>query len=136
MAEQAKRAKINRKSKLGAFTRKHNHVQALVDGGAEREVLEKQYEELAEVFKEVENAHQELCMHLEEDDDDADESYLDEPSSRLSSIHVVISKAVTAANIAATAASESAAKEKEFQGSLANLKAGIESFGSPATNLS
>ena len=89
MAEQAKRAKINRKSKLGAFTRKHNHVQALVDGGAEREVLEKQYEELAEVFKEVENAHQELCMHLEEDDDDADESYLDEPSSRLSSIHVV-----------------------------------------------
>ena len=53
MAEQTKKAKINRKTKLGAFTRKHNHVKALVDGGAEKEVLEKQYDELSQAFKEV-----------------------------------------------------------------------------------
>ena len=135
MADQTKKAKINRKSNLGAFTRKHNHVKALVNGRAEKEVLDKQYDELSQAFKEVENAHQELCMHLDKDDD-ADESYLDEPSEKLSAIHVIISKAVTAANITATASSESATKEKEFQGSLANLKAGIESLGSPATNLS
>ena len=113
MAEQLKRAKINRKTKLGPFTRKHNHVKALIDGGAEGEVLEKQYEELSEVFKEVEKSHQDLCMLLEEDDDEADDSYLDDPSSKLSTIHVSISKAITAAKVAATVASENASNRRK-----------------------
>ena len=122
MAEQLKRAKINRETKLGSFTRKHNHVKALIDSEAEGEVLEKQYKELSEVFKEVEKAHQDLCMLLDEDDNEADDSYLDEPSSKLSAIHISITKAITAAKVAVTVANESAAKEREFKGVWHHLK--------------
>ena len=136
MAEQVKKAKLHRKSKLGTFTRKHKHLQTLIDNEAEREVLEKQYNELSEVLKEIEKAHLDLCMLLEEDDEEANESYLDDPSDRLALIHVSITKAVTKANTTAAAAIKAADEEKEFQGKLANFKASIESFGNPSANLS
>ena len=136
MAEQVKKAKLHRKSKLGTFTRKHKHLQTLIDNEAEREVLEKQYNELSEVLKEIEKAHLDLCMLLEEDDEEANESYLDDPSDRLALIHVSITKAVTKANTTAAAAIKVADEEKEFQGKLANFKASIESFGNPSANLS
>ena len=34
MADELKKAKVARKGKLGAFTRKQNHIQQLIDGGA------------------------------------------------------------------------------------------------------
>ena len=79
MAESIKKAKVSRKSKLGIFTRKKNHLKALIDGETDSKTLEKSYKEVSEAFHDIERAHEELCMLLEEDDPEADDSYLDVP---------------------------------------------------------
>ena len=86
MADAVKKAKINRKSKLGAFTRKKNRLQTLLDGGTVEETLKQVYNELADDFKLIETAHEELCLLLDEDDEEASEAYLDDPSDVLSQI--------------------------------------------------
>ena len=93
MADAVKKAKVGRKSRLGSFTRKKNHLEALINGETEGTVLEKHYEELSQSFKDLEQAHENLCLLLEEDDEDAADSYLDDPSQVLSSLHVKVSKA-------------------------------------------
>ena len=51
MAEELKRAK------RGVFTRKKNHLQQLLDGGAHTDRLQEAYTDLAEAFKTLEGAH-------------------------------------------------------------------------------
>ena len=60
MEESAKKAKINRRSRLGTFTRKQKHLQTLIDGGAESNLLENLYRELSEAYNAVEKAHEDL----------------------------------------------------------------------------
>ena len=107
----------------------------MIDGGAESNLLENLYRELSEAYNAVEKAHEDLCLVLEEDHEDAADSYLDDPSSTLASMHVSVSKAVAANKEKVATANEVKEKEAQFQGSLAALKANIKSFGSPATNL-
>ena len=57
MAEAIKKAKVARKGKLGAFTRKHNHIQQLIDGGAPGAKLKEVYEELTAAFGALEISH-------------------------------------------------------------------------------
>ena len=71
---------------------------------------------------------------LDDTDDESENSYLDNPSQILASMHVTVSKAVTTAKDAATVASATAEKERLLQVSLATFKSSIESFGNPATN--
>ena len=58
MAEaEIKRAKAVRVSKRGAFTRKKNYLQQLLDGGASVHKLRDTFAELAEAFKALEVAN-------------------------------------------------------------------------------
>ena len=79
MAENIKKMKIARRSKLGAFTRKQKHLQALLDGESDGALLEKSYDELSDALKYVEKTHEEYLLLLEEDELDAEDSYLDDP---------------------------------------------------------
>ena len=135
MAESIKKAKVNRKSKLGIFTRKKNHLNVLIEGETDSKTLEKSYEELSGAFQDIEKAHEDLCMLLEEDDPEADDSYLDAPSEALASMHVSVSKAVTASNKVIADSSAATEQSRRLEGSLAVLKASIETFGNPAANL-
>ena len=135
MAENIKKAKITRKSKLGVFTRKKNHLKAMIDGGTDSKTLEKCYEELSEAFKDTEKAHYDLCLLLEEDDPEANDSYLDDPSAELANMHVSVSKAVTASDKETAEINATTERDRLFEGSLAVVKASIETFGNPAANL-
>ena len=84
MTEAAKKVKVTRKNKLGSFTRIKNRLQTLLDGGTVDHTLLDVYEELATAFKTLEEAHEALCLVLEEDDPEADGTYLDGPSDLLS----------------------------------------------------
>ena len=76
-----------------------------------------------------------MCLLLEEDDDDAADSYLDSPSQVLSSLRVKVSKAVTTTNTNTANANVKAEKDRLFEGSLAAFKANVESFGNPVAYL-
>ena len=70
-----------------------------------------------------------MCLLLEEDDEDAADSYLHSPSQVLSSLHVKVSKAVAAANTNIANANANADKDRLFEGSLAAFKGNVENFG-------
>ena len=74
MAENLKKAKMHRKNKLGTFTRKQKHLQTMVDGGAEGESLQKLYEELNLLYKDLEKAHEDYCLLLEDTEDETEDS--------------------------------------------------------------
>ena len=97
MAEEIKKAKVNRKNRLSAFARKQRHLKKLLEGETEGDVISNLYEELSNAFKEVETAHEKLCLLLEEDDEDAADTFLDNPSDELASLHVQVSKAISKA---------------------------------------
>ena len=90
MADTLKRAKAVRVSKKGVFTRKKNHLQQLLDGGAAVDRLKEAYEDLAEAFKVLENAHEEVLIALEEDQIEAEEVYLEEPANDLSAMDIKV----------------------------------------------
>ena len=129
MADAVKKANVGRKGRLGSFTRKKNHLEAIIDGETEGTVLERHYEELSQSFKDLQQAQENLCLLLEEDDEDAADSYLHSPSQVLSSLHVKVSKAVTAANTNIANANANADKDRLFEGSLAAFKGNVENFG-------
>ena len=135
MAENVKKMKTTRRIKLGNFTRKQNHLQTLIYGKAESGLLEKAYEELSVALKEVEKAHEEYCLLLEEEQLDEEDNYLNAPSTTLAQMHVSVGKTMADARNSAAEVSKNAEKKILFEGSLATFRAGIESFGSPSTNL-
>ena len=77
MADEVKKAKAVRVSKRGVFTRKKNHLQQLLDGGALPEILKKAYDDMAESFKVLEGAHEHVLIAVDEDQMEAEETYLD-----------------------------------------------------------
>ena len=66
MSEALKRAKALRISKRGVFTRKKNHLQQLLDGGALYERLKEAYTEMADAFRTLESAHEEVLIAVDE----------------------------------------------------------------------
>ena len=135
MADAIKKAKINRKSKLGAFTRKKNRLQTLLDGGTGEETLKTVYNELADDFKLVETAHDELCLLLEEDDEDASSSYLDDPADALSQMQLKVDKAVSESGQRIKENTEKEERKRQFDSSLALFKTNVQNFGKPSSNL-
>ena len=135
MAENKKKMKIARRSKLGSFTRKQKHLQALLDEESDGALLEKSYDELSDALKDVEKTHEEYLLLLEEDELDAEDSYLDDPSDTLARMHISVGKAIANAKTRADVADKDAEKKRLYEGSLAAFRAGIESFGNPSTNL-
>ena len=133
MADDIKKAKINRKSKLGAFTRKKNRLQTLLDGGTGEETLKTVYNELADDFKLVETAHDELCLLLEEDDEDASSSYLDDPADALSQMQLKVAKAVSESGQRIKENTEKEERKRQFDSSLALFKANVQNFGKPSS---
>ena len=110
MAEEVKKLKTARGRKQGNFTRKQNHVTALIDGKADSEVLKQEYDDLKKVYTELEKAHD---VYVAAADDEGiaieDEDYLDDIAKTLSEIHVKISTAIDVNKKAAEAQSR---KEK------------------------
>ena len=83
----------------------------MIDGEADGTLLEKTYEELSDALKEVEKTREEYCLLLEEDQLDAEDSYLDEASNTLAQIHVSVNKAVTDAKNKVAIANETQRKK-------------------------
>ena len=66
MAENVKKLKMNRKSKLATFSRKQKHLQHLLDGGAHVDKLNEAYGEVKEAFGILEKAQEDYCLEVEE----------------------------------------------------------------------
>ena len=94
MAEAVKRAKVNRKTKLASFTRAQKKVQTLLDGESEDAVLKEALLEVGVAYKNVEQAHEDLCLLLEEDHEDAVDTYLDDPSNAHVQIQMKVNKII------------------------------------------
>ena len=62
MADEIKRVKAIRVSKLSSFTRKKNHLQQLLDGGGNPEKLKKVFDELEAAFKVLEQAQEDVLV--------------------------------------------------------------------------
>ena len=90
MADEVKRAKAVRVSKLGSFTRKKNHLQQLLDGGAQVTKLKEVYGELKTAFEALERAHEEVLVVVQEDQLEAEDAYMDAPATVLSDMDVKI----------------------------------------------
>ena len=97
--------------------------------------MRKAYGELSEAYKVVENAHEELCLLLEEDDDDASDSYLDDVSDSLSEMQLKVNKMIADKDNQEKVANNEAEKKKEYEGILATFKTDVQNFGKPSANL-
>ena len=111
-------------------------MQTLLDGGTVDQTLTDVYEELATAFKTLEVAHEALCLVLEEDDPEAEGSYLDGPSDLLSEMQLKVNKAIGEKNSQKKMSEAENEKKKLYDSSLAALKSNVESFGKPSLNLS
>ena len=94
MAEAVKKAKVNRKTKLASFTRAQKKVQTLLDGDSENSVLKEALSEVDVAYRNVERAHEELCLLLGEDHEDAADTYLDDPSDAHVQIQMKVNKII------------------------------------------
>ena len=103
MAEDLKRAKAVRVSKRGVFTRKKNHLQQLLNGEATVVKLREVYGELAEAFKALEVAQENVLVCLEEEQMEAELAQLDPLADELSQMDLKVST------------SEETHKQKELQ---------------------
>ena len=143
MADEVKRAKNLRRGKLGSFTRKKNHLVQLLEGGAKGDKLKSEYAELLEAYKVLESSHEDVLVVLEEEDLDAEDSFLDASAKSLAEVDLRI---VTAGETEAQQDAEEQARikateaetnrKKEHAEALSLFQANIENFGKPATNLS
>ena len=138
MSEALKRAKAVRVSKRGVFTRKKNHLQQLLDGGAQTERLREAYSDLSEAFKTLENAHEEVLIALDEDQIETEEAYLNSPAEDLSAMDVKVNTSTQAQNAQQAqdkADADKASQKLVFEGAVASFKTKVESFGKPSVNL-
>ena len=142
MADEAKKAKNIRRSKLGSFTRKKNHITSLLDGGAKGVKLKTEYDELVALYKVLEQAHEDVLVILEEEDLDNEDNFMNAPATVLTEIDLKIN---TAAETEAQQELEQLnrqkvkdsedSQKKELESALAIFKASIGSFGKPSANL-
>ena len=142
-----KKAKLIRTNKLAAFTRKSNHLQQLIDGGAQGPKLKEAYVELADAYKVLENAHEEFMLVIEDDAVmETEATYLDNPSSVLSQMDLRVSQAVENQDKVAKdtekeaenqrkLAEKEAEQKNKCERAKAAFRTGVESFGKPSGNL-
>ena len=135
MEAAVKKAKTNRKNKLASFTRLQKRLQNLIDGGSEEDVLRQSYTDLDEAYKNVEKAHEELCLVVEEDHEDAADSYMDGPSDSLSKMQLLVNKTVADKKAKTEADSHAADKRTQYDSLLATFKSEIQNFGKPSASL-
>ena len=93
MADEVRKAKVARTNKLSAFTRKRNHLQSLIDGGASGSKLKDAYNDLSDAFNTLERFHEDLMLVLEDDAMEVEASYLDNPAEILSQMDLRVSQA-------------------------------------------
>ena len=132
MSEALKRAKAVRVSKKGVFTRKKNHLQQLLDGGALYERLKEAYTEMADAFKTLESAHEEVLIAMDEDHIETEETYLDSLADDLSAMDVKVNtsmQTINAQQAQEKAIADTAAQKRAFEGAVASFKAKVENFG-------
>ena len=142
MGDEIRQAKAVRRTKLGNFTRKKNHITQLLEGGAKGAKLKEVYGELSDTYKVLEKAQEDLMLVLNEEDLDAEDAFLDAPCTALSDIDLRISTAAETEeqqNLEKQsqnkAAEEEVMKKKRVDQALAVLKASISGFGKPSANL-
>ena len=85
MAEE-KKFKNLRKTKMSAFTRKHNMLLGLVDISRDTEEFKEALDELQRAFESVESAHDEYVSVVDEAVLDEEGDYLSAPSSTLGTL--------------------------------------------------
>ena len=145
MAE-VKKAKVVRTNKMAAFTRKRNHLQQLIDGGAQGSKLKEAYGELADAFKTLESVHEELMLVIEEEQMEAESSYLDTAAGTLSQMDLRVSQAAENQDKVAKdsereeenqrkLAEEEADRKSKCERAKAAFRTGVEAFGKPSANL-
>ena len=125
MAQTEKSAKINRKNKLAAFTRKQKRLQALLDGDSTDASLKDGYAEVVAAYDVLEKSHAELCLILDEDHADADASYLDDPSDVLVQMQLKVDKLIKDRGQTEKTTQLESDKRSQFDSSLAALKVNI-----------
>ena len=134
-----KKAKAVRISKLGAFTRKKNHLVQLLDGGAVSVKLQEVYLDLSNAFKDLEKAQEDLLVELAEDQIDTELTYLDAPAVVLSDMDLRVSTAAQTekqSQIAQQTEADETLRIQEFTAAQASFRAKLEGFGKPSANLS
>ena len=138
MADPVRKAKAVRVSKLGAFTRKKNHLTQLLEGGARSVKLKEVYGDLTDAFKDLEIAQENLLIELPEDGLETELAYLDAPAAVLSDLDLRVSTSEQTeeqSRIQQQTEANEATKKQEFEVAKAALKAKIEGFGKPSVNL-
>ena len=142
MAEEIKRAKAIRTAKKGNFTRKKTHLQQLLDGGANSERLNASYAELADAYKTLEQAHEDVLVVIEEDQIEHEETYLNEQAALLSEMDVKVITACEAHDQnrleqqqQKKLADDESDKKRSLERALTLLKTSISTFGKPSENL-
>ena len=141
MADELKKARGVRRSKLGSFTRKKNHISQLLEGGANSEKLKSEYSELVAAFKRLEETQENILILLEVDEMDAEESFMDDPAKTLAEIDIQIGTAKETEDqkrlqeeLQNKERDDAAATKKEQDSAVAIFRASVESFGKPAIN--
>ena len=94
MVDELKKAEAIRIVKRGNFTRKRNHLQQLLDGGAASEKLKASYAELADAYHLLEKVHEDVIVAVEDENQLVQEDkYLDEVSTLLSEMDIKVATA-------------------------------------------
>ena len=125
MAEEIKKCKNLRKNKLSAFTRKSNHLQSLLDSGADGKKLEEVLLEVKSAYTAIESAHDDYSSVVDEEALENEGDFLETPSARLNSLDTKVSEKIK--SLQDTEKAESAKNR---------LKLGIENFGDPSKLIS
>ena len=136
MADALKKAKTTRKNKSSAFTRVKKRLDSLLTGDAEEDILKEVYTELADSFKALEKSNEDLCLLLDGQELDAEDSYLDTSADSLSEMQLKVNRKIKEKEQREKESSLEADKKKQFEGRLAALKASIQTFGKPSSTLS
>ena len=94
MAEESKRLKSIRKSKLAAFTRKKNSVVNLLEGTPSTDRLKEAILDVKSVFKTLEEAHEEYAASVEEEVIDNEGDFLESSHNMLDSLEMQVADKV------------------------------------------
>ena len=118
MAEEIKKCKNLRKNKLSAFTRKSNHLQSLLDSGADGKKLEEVLLEVKSAYTAIESAHDDYSSVVDEEALENEGDFLETPSARLNSLDTKVSEKI-----------KSLQDTEKAESSKNRLNLGIENFG-------
>lgn len=132
MADNVKKLKNLRKTKLAAFTRKSTHLQGLLDGGVGVAKLEGVFVELKTAYSALEAAHDGYAGVIDEDVLEQEGDYMEVPSQTLNEMDAKVSDAVR--NLKEVENAETVRRELESQKD--KFRIHVENFGKPSKLIS